>query len=98
MDPISTVSAAKENSPMTHDKNATPASEDAALCSPCAGIQRNWRRAPGHAELVQGSNRKEARDGRMVTVTRYRCDHCGVRWDYENDKTNQHAGWSLVQR
>ncbi|MGB4060184.1 MAG: hypothetical protein WBK26_08205 [Burkholderiaceae bacterium] len=66
-------------------------------CEPCAGVQLNWRRAPGHAELVQGSNRKEERDGRQVTVTRYRCDRCGQVWDYENDKTNLHAGWSVVR-
>ena len=73
----------------------------AALCTSCAAIQRNWRRAPGHAELVQVSSRKAERsDGdngsHTLTITRYRCDVCGTRWDYENDKTNQHAGWSVV--
>ena len=82
---------------MTDTPQAAPASPEAALCEPCAGIQRNWRRAPGHAELVQGSNRKEAREERTVTVTRYRCDRCGSIWDYENNKANQHAGWSLVR-
>jgi hypothetical protein len=68
-----------------------------ALCEPCAGIQRNWRKAPGHAELVQGNNRKEEREGgRTATVTSYRCDRCGTRWEYENDKANLHAGWSVV--
>jgi len=67
------------------------------LCEPCAGIQRNWRRAPGHAELVQRGNRKEEReDGRVVTITRYRCDRCGTAWEYENDKADQHVGWSVV--
>ena len=37
-------------------------------------------------------------DGRSVTVTRYRCDRCGSIWDYENDKANQQAGWSLPRR
>ena len=31
------------------------------LCESCKGIQRNWRKAPGHAELVQRGNRKEDR-------------------------------------
>jgi hypothetical protein len=66
------------------------------LCEPCSGIQRNWRRAPGHAELVQGSNRKELRDSGTVTITRYRCDRCGTSWEYENNKADQHAGWSVV--
>jgi len=69
------------------------------LCEPCAGIQRNWRKAPGHAELVQRGNRKEEReDGRVVTITRYRCDRCGTAWEYENDKADQHVGWSVVGR
>lgn len=68
------------------------------LCEPCAGIQRNWRRAPGHAELVQRGNRKEERGSGLVTITTYRCDHCGTVWEYENDKANLHAGWSVVGR
>lgn len=69
------------------------------LCASCAGIQRNWRRAPGHAELVQTSSRKAERaDGHTVNVTSYRCDACGTRWEYENDKTNQQVGWSVVGR
>jgi hypothetical protein len=66
------------------------------LCEPCSGIQRNWRRAPGHVELVQGANRKELRDSSSVTITRYRCDRCGTSWEYENNKADQHAGWSVV--
>jgi hypothetical protein len=68
------------------------------LCDSCAGIQRNWRRAPGHAELVQRGNRKEERGGGTVTITTYKCDHCGTVWEYENDKANLHAGWSVVGR
>lgn len=83
---------------MTQD--LTPPNEltKPTLCDACAGIQRNWRRAPGHAELLQGLNRKEERPHGLVTVTRYVCDHCGTVWDYENNKTNQHAGWSVVDK
>ena len=66
------------------------------MCESCAGIQRNWRRAPGHAELVQEANRKELRAGGSVTITRYSCDRCATVWEYENNKTDQHAGWSVV--
>jgi hypothetical protein len=83
---------------MTDKYKAAAEAKEAALCEPCRGIQRNWRRAPGHAELEQGSNRKEERDGRNVTVTRYRCARCGGIWDYENNKADQQAGWSLVLR
>ena len=85
---------------MPQDQNPSLESKTDAyvptLCEPCAGIQQNWRRAPGHAELIQGENRKEPRPHGQVTVTRYRCDRCGTRWDYENNKVNLHAGWSIV--
>ena len=81
---------------MTATPTSSTESSSPTLCEPCAGIQRNWRRAPGHAELVQSANRKVERKHGPVTVTRYVCDHCGTVWDYENDKTNQHAGWSVV--
>ncbi|MDO9359126.1 MAG: hypothetical protein Q7T70_09070 [Polaromonas sp.] len=68
------------------------------LCEPCAGIQRNWRKAKGHAELLQGKNRQERRGGSMVTITSYTCDRCGTAWEYENDKANLKAGWSVVGR
>ena len=83
--------------PMTQDQNAAPAANESTLCAPCAGIQRPWRRAPGHAELVQANNRQEARGAHTVTVTRYRCDHCGAIWDYENNRADQRTGWSLVR-
>ncbi len=81
-------------------QNPTPTNElkTPELCDSCAGVQRNWRRAPGHAELVQGINRKVERRNGEVTITRYVCDRCGTAWNYENDKTNLHAGWSVVER
>lgn len=71
-----------------------------ALCEPCQGIQRNWRKAPGHPELLQRGSRREERDGgaHVVTFTRYVCDRCGTAWEYENDRSNQHAGWAVVGR
>jgi hypothetical protein len=83
---------------MTDDPNRQQELKKMALCEPCAGIQRNWRRAPGHAELVQGGNRQEKGSRGLVTVTEYRCDRCGTAWAYENDKGNQQAGWSVVGR
>jgi len=82
--------------PMTVELNRQNELKKMVLCEPCSGIQRHWRRAPGHAELVQGSNRKEQRESGPVTITRYRCDRCGTAWEYENNKADQHAGWSVV--
>ena len=81
---------------MTEDLDRQNELKMMALCDSCAGIQRNWRRAPGHAELLQGNNRQEKRNHALVTVTSYRCDRCGTAWDYENNKINLHAGWSVV--
>ena len=91
---------------MTDDTQRTSKPKKMELCEPCSGIQRNWRRAPGHAELVQGGNRQEdlresrysQAKGSVVTITSYRCDRCGTAWEYENNKANQKAGWSVVGR
>jgi len=81
---------------MTQDTSPQTDVKTKALCESCAGVQQNWRRAPGHPELVQGVNRKEPRAHGTVTVTRYVCDRCSTVWDYENNKVNLHAGWSVV--
>ena len=47
---------------------------------------------------MQGGNRKEARSHGQVAITTYRCERCGTVWEYENDKANLHAGWSVVGR
>ncbi|MDB5932080.1 MAG: hypothetical protein JWR60_3787 [Polaromonas sp.] len=83
---------------MTQDLNRQNELKKMELCESCAGVQRNWRRAPGHAELVQGNNRQERRGSALVTITSYRCDRCGTAWEYENNKANQQAGWSVVGR
>ena len=91
---------------MTEDPNRQTELKKMALCEACAGIQRNWRRAPGHAELEQGSNRQEDmrtdrysnRKHDLVTITRYSCARCGTAWEYENNKADQKAGWSVVGR
>ena len=83
---------------MTQERSSTPANTPEPMCSSCEGIQQNWRRAKGHVELAQHGNRKEERASGQVTVTRYQCDRCGTIWDYENDKQNLHAGWSVDKR
>ena len=81
---------------MIQNSNRTNELEKMKLCESCAGIQRNWRKAPGHPELVQAGNRQEKRPHGLVTLTRYHCDRCGTAWEYENNKVNLHAGWSVV--
>jgi transposase-like protein len=45
---------------------------------------------------MQGTNRSEQHPHGKVTITRYRCERCGTAWEYENNKVDRHAGWSVV--
>lgn len=82
--------------PMTEDLNRHHELKKMQLCEACAGIQRNWRRAPGHPELMQGTNRTETHKHGQVTITKYCCERCGTHWEYENNKVDRHAGWSVI--
>jgi hypothetical protein len=81
---------------MTENTTPQPAEPASALCEPCAGVQQNWRRAKGHPELVQGTNRAVAHRHGSVTITKYVCERCATVWEYENNKVNRHAGWSVI--
>ena len=84
---------------MTEDQTPAPAPTDAApMCDACAGIQQNWRRVRGHPELMQGTHRQVAHRHGMVTITKYRCERCGTTWEYENNKVNRQAGWSVLKQ
>ncbi|MBB1075046.1 hypothetical protein HUU62_11565 [Rhodoferax sp. 4810] len=83
---------------MTPDQTTPPEALNPEMCASCAGIQQNWRRARGHAELVQGGHRTVEHKHGMVTITRYRCECCGTVWEYENNKCNRQAGWSVLVR
>ena len=83
---------------MSHDQQRRNELKKIELCEACAGIQRNWRKTPGHVELLQGASYKRDRGTGSVTVTRYVCECCGTHWEYENDKNNLHAGWSVTGR
>jgi len=84
--------------PMTQETNPPQDDKNAGMCESCAGIQQNWRKAKGHPELMQGTNRSVTHKHGQVTITKYRCERCGTVWEYENNKVNRHAGWSVVGR
>ena len=84
--------------PMTEKQTPTPPSQEPDMCDSCAGIQRNWRKTPGHPELMQGTHRTVAHKHGQVTITKYRCERCGTIWEYENNKVNRNAGWSVLVR
>ena len=79
----------------------TPPPEEAhktEMCDACAGVQQNWRRARGHPELMQGTHRGVVHKHGTVTITKYRCERCGTVWEYENNKVNRQAGWSVLKK
>lgn len=83
---------------MTQDTTPTDTPKLAEMCDACAGIQQNWRKAKGHPELIQGTHRNVAHRHGSVTITKYRCERCGTVWEYENNKVNRQAGWSVIGR
>lgn len=67
-----------------------------AMCEDCDNIETHVRGKKGHANLVESHKtgyRPFAQAG--VVVTHYVCSQCGTKWQYENDKNDNHAGWSL---
>ena len=60
---------------MTEDPKPQNEQNKMTLCESCAGIQRNWRRAPGHAELLQGGNRHETRRHGLITIRQVQQGH-----------------------
>ena len=66
-----------------------------AKCDACEKIETSTRGAPGHDALVEGGTTKENWGQGAVFTTKYRCSICGTRWEYENDKKDSGAGWSV---
>jgi len=83
---------------MTQESNSPAPEQPTGMCESCAGIQQNWRKAKGHPELMQGTHRNVAHRHGSVTITKYRCERCGTVWEYENNKVNRQAGWSVIAR
>lgn len=67
-----------------------------AKCDACAAIKTNTRGTPGHDALTEtGRDRKNYGQG-GISYIRYECSTCGTKWEYENDKNDQWAGWSVI--
>ncbi len=87
----------RENQRMTPAPTPpSPAASAKEMCASCAGIQQHWRKAKGHPELMQGTHRTVEHKHGTVTITKYCCERCGTTWEYENNKVNRHAGWSVL--
>ena len=70
------------------------------MCPLCGAIPRDKRGAPGHDKLYQEGTPTRGRTPigqAKITITHYRCKVCGTKWQYENDKNDQNAGWSVTE-
>ena len=67
---------------------------DSVRRHPAQLAPRAGPRGAGAARQPQGRARRRA----WSPSPRYECDRCGTAWEYENDKANLHAGWSVVGR
>lgn len=68
---------------MSQDRLPPTETHTPGMCDSCNGVQQNWRKAKGHPELMQGTNRSVAHKHGSVTITKYRCERCGTVWEYE---------------
>ena len=67
------------------------------MCDACSAIVEDRRGKPGHDALEKtGSERRKVTGQAGIHVTSYRCKTCGQRWQYEDDKNDDFAGWRKV--
>lgn len=65
-------------------------------CGACAAIETSKRGAPGHDQLEETSRDRKSYPQGGIGYRRFTCRTCGTKWEYENDKNDQWAGWSVV--
>lgn len=66
-------------------------------CDACKAIVGGKRSAPGHDALERtGSTPGPKLIGQAkYSFIQYTCKTCGTQWEYENDRNDLNAGWSL---
>jgi hypothetical protein len=65
-------------------------------CDACKKIETSKRGASGHPSLVEIRKSKANVVGQNIWLIDYACSDCGAKWRYEDDKNDQHAGWSML--
>ena len=68
------------------------------LCDLCSAIETNKRNASGHNCLVktEGLLRQKMVGQASSSITKYKCSKCNHSWQYEDDKNDNHAGWTAL--
>lgn len=67
------------------------------MCDACQAIVPNKRHVKAHDALqkVAGGSSYKPFGQAKVYVTNYDCQACGTKWQYEDDKNDPGAGWSV---
>ena len=67
------------------------------LCDACNAIELRKRKGLGHAKLLPiGEPVKVRNMGQpAVIMTHYVCEDCATKWQYEDDRRDVYAGWSI---
>ncbi|MDM0054068.1 hypothetical protein [Variovorax fucosicus] len=66
------------------------------MCEKCATIVTGRRHAAGHEDLKETGHSKYNMGQGTVYTRAYTCSTCGTKWEYEDDKNDDGAGWSRV--
>lgn len=66
------------------------------LCAACEKIVTGRRHEPGHDALKETGHTKQNWGTGTVYTRSYTCETCGTKWENENDKNDNFAGWSQV--
>ena len=67
------------------------------MCPDCQAIVQGERGAPGHAGLRLLSEETERPfSATQVHHSRYRCQSCGAKWEYDDNESDPHSGWSAA--
>ncbi|MGS0742849.1 hypothetical protein ACVBEF_13585 [Glaciimonas sp. GG7] len=66
-------------------------------CDACNAIELRKRKEVGHAKLLPiGEPVKVRNMGQpAVIMTHYVCEDCATKWQYEDDRRDVYAGWSV---
>lgn len=69
------------------------------ICENCLSIMSDTLGAPGHPALrITDTRRHKIPQSFSVTVSMFRCVHCGAVWRYREAKSGAEQGWALLPK
>ena len=67
-------------------------------CELCKAIELSKRSVLKHEYLIQsGLPKKHKVVGQAnIMITKYQCQQCHTKWQYEDDKNDDYSGWTVI--